>query len=763
MGAAGKRMRLGTKSCAECRRRKVRCIFLPGQDRCDACRAHDSSCVPQEKQPPGGGDGSPLLSSGGVDDVEVLKKRLDELETLMRGLPGDMLSRRACSVGGVEGGVGGGGLTDASTAASASSDGQSPPSISGAFQQHIYPSLVDTTRISPAFQNSPLIQLFNESSIFDPITYTDTTTAPPPGPLTPSASSRLRQCLAQFAPYLPRPERVVKLFEGTQQCWLIWPPYFYGPGDADRLRPGQVPLAERTFHGALVSGRPGQTAKAVLFLALCIQQTPKRLIQSLVPPSVRQRDLVDTYVETAQALLQLDAEPAGGTLEGVEGMNMLYKLCINAGRPQRAWSWNRQAITAAICCGLPARRPARAGERAAQAWALAWRAERYMAMTLGLPSATSALHPGLELLQDESTVMTILHYFAIVCGRIIDRDQSLRNGSSSSGGGGGRSSHYATTIELSEDIEDARRRLFPAHWWAEGHLAPDLDPATGWYQQSTKVIFLTALKLVHLPYMLRAAADARYAPSRDAAMGAARGICDAYRDFRRWPGGGAELCQVMDFRACSAALVLVLGHWIAPPAPAPPPPPTSRSPHGLEAAADAEDDATLVRDVTLCLRQTAALMDCRVAEQAVRTLDALDAARRGAYMADDDYDVVVPYFGRIRIRKAFFQREEQEQEQEQEQEHEQKQEQEPQPQSQPLLQPLPKPDDAVSDYFNTVEFSTNDFLVDFQLHDGAGGDAAAAAELCSDWTELGMGYASTDWTQSFTCGPFFDVDGAVGT
>ncbi|OAA74019.1 Zn(2)-C6 fungal-type DNA-binding domain protein [Cordyceps fumosorosea ARSEF 2679] len=314
MGVPGKRMRLGTKSCAECRRRKVRCIVRPGQDRCDACRAHGSSCVPQEKQPRDD-DASPP-TSWGSDDVAALKKRLDELEALMRGLPGDMLSH---SVHGAEPAAG---LTDGSTAAAVS---DSPPSA-GAFQQQdslTFPSLISTTQISPALQNSPLLGLFNASSIFDPVEFADD--APPP--LTPSASSRLRRCLADFAPFLPRPERVAAFFAATQQHWPVWPPYFHGSGDADRLAPGQVPLAERTFHGALVSGRPGQTAKAVLFLALCIQQTPKHLLP--LPPSVRQRDLVDTYAETARELLQLDEDE--GTLDGVEAMNMLHKLSRRAG------------------------------------------------------------------------------------------------------------------------------------------------------------------------------------------------------------------------------------------------------------------------------------------------------------------------------------------------------------------------------------------------------------------------------------------------
>lgn len=214
MGAPGKRMRLGTKSCAECRRRKVRCIFVPGQDRCDACLSHGSSCVPQEKQSPQ----DTIDSGAGTEDVVALKKRLDELETLMRGLPGDVISNPTRSFQATEGA-----LTDGSTVASTSpsrTDGRSPPpNITATLQQDRYSiaSISSTRPINSTFQNSPLISLFNESSIFDPAAYTQ----PASTPITPSLSSRLRQCLAQFASYLPRPERVEKFFEGTERYWPI--------------------------------------------------------------------------------------------------------------------------------------------------------------------------------------------------------------------------------------------------------------------------------------------------------------------------------------------------------------------------------------------------------------------------------------------------------------------------------------------------------------------------------------------------------------
>jgi hypothetical protein len=41
-------MRLGTKSCSECRRRKIRCTYKGGNGRCEQCRVHKLHCKPQE-------------------------------------------------------------------------------------------------------------------------------------------------------------------------------------------------------------------------------------------------------------------------------------------------------------------------------------------------------------------------------------------------------------------------------------------------------------------------------------------------------------------------------------------------------------------------------------------------------------------------------------------------------------------------------------------------------------------------------------------
>jgi hypothetical protein len=45
-----KRVRLGTKSCTECRRRKVKCVFDDDQAECQQCNRHSLTCQPQNAE-----------------------------------------------------------------------------------------------------------------------------------------------------------------------------------------------------------------------------------------------------------------------------------------------------------------------------------------------------------------------------------------------------------------------------------------------------------------------------------------------------------------------------------------------------------------------------------------------------------------------------------------------------------------------------------------------------------------------------------------
>src|ERR1700761_7807202 len=77
-----KPMRLGTRSCAQCRRRKVRCVFPAAHPPCQQCGLRGIPCTAQQ---PAGRD---IGSSGALSSLgeERLEKRLADIEINVRDI-----------------------------------------------------------------------------------------------------------------------------------------------------------------------------------------------------------------------------------------------------------------------------------------------------------------------------------------------------------------------------------------------------------------------------------------------------------------------------------------------------------------------------------------------------------------------------------------------------------------------------------------------------------------------------------------------------
>lgn len=85
-GPPRKKMRKGTHSCWECRRRKIRCIFTPeNQTTCSECFARGSKCIDQEH----------AESDMVLDQRKNLRERVARLESLVDTLLEDRTDRGA--------------------------------------------------------------------------------------------------------------------------------------------------------------------------------------------------------------------------------------------------------------------------------------------------------------------------------------------------------------------------------------------------------------------------------------------------------------------------------------------------------------------------------------------------------------------------------------------------------------------------------------------------------------------------------------------
>ena len=219
------------------------------------------------------------------------------------------------------------------------------------------------------------------------------------------------------------------------------------------------------------------------------------------------------------------------------------------------------------------------------------------------------------------------------------------------------------------------------------------------------------------------------------------------------------MCRLQDFQAFSAVMVLVVGHLT--------------SPDRTESLTE-ERDWEIVHDMELLLRHTASLLNCKVSSQAARTLEVLKAARHGGYVADEDYMVTIPYFGKLRINQDVVtgssklgpaSRDDRNATPKASLEFHQDS-QTPavgmdrvdasnigilnSPSNRPLraaesMNLTGLDEGAMVEFFNSIEFSTTEFSQDLPLK------VDYAKELCADWTDPNLLDAeyNFDWTENF--------------
>ncbi|PTB65692.1 hypothetical protein BBK36DRAFT_1202438 [Trichoderma citrinoviride] len=701
-----RRMRLGTRSCAECRRRKVRCVFEPNSSICRGCELHQTPCRAQQ---PRARDGDTLLRQSQLQeavsmsqlqsqslshaqlaaDNAALRRRLAELE----GLVGSICDAIDPPAGDESPGSGSG--VAASTAASTTSasspkhhtasditsraiqvinklrshgllhpgPGQgssnttnpsipSNPSMSGSIRSSSFrsPSSLDqdatssppepadngnnnvTNKSAISSVDAPLIHLFR-----DALMIRDSQGDLYDDPEDPSVLHLMKESLRTFRPPIPDPETLRLVLEDSHKFWSIWPPYFFAPDLPTTMDAITIDAAEAYFAHVLNVGRGIEFCSAMLFLTLCIQQLPRHWKRAIVSPNIPRQTLIDAYIRFACVLLAVESDES---VLAVQCYLLLHKILINMGRPQRSWVAIRHAISAATLIGLD-RLDASASLQRKILWTQAWMVERQLCIMLGFPSAVTSRGTRDEpsLLEVLSPTQKVHRRLCIIMGRVIERNQSSPAAS------------YAVTVQLDQDMEDLKKD-FPAEW-SGGYYGPEATTESIYHEEAAKIFYYSTLKHIHLPYMLKARSDRRYEHSRLSSMEACRGLIKSYLRLRGSPKSEVIQCEIMDFIIFTSAIALILG--ILTPGAASGTEASSASSTMSSSPASLTQHAeewALIDRLIRELRKTNAILDCTVAKQAAEVLETLVAAGMGTYSAQEDFALVVPYFGRLRISQG---------------------------------------------------------------------------------------------------------------
>ena len=689
-------MRLGTRSCAECRRRKVRCIFPHQSHTCLECAAHDTPCRKQ------GTINS--ISSEDLAASENVQKRLEDLEQMVRTI---------CQA------------VDLNMESSSNDDFQStttealrrlagPSSLErrngDAFEGQTDSGRSESRWTSPddigfssdrSLDDAPLMSLFKQAMVIqmdDEMTTGDR--------LDFAAKRQIGVCIDTLNTLLPEPTDLSLILELTARYWTIWPVWpitpNYPSSEPDSNLSNHVAQGREFILGSFRSRKAATVAKAVLWLALCIQQLPKSfydLGRSLPEaPSL----LLESYMTGAEALLNAIKADTGSSIEALESFLLQAKVHINMGKPRKAWLSVRFAMDAAILLGLH-HSEGSASKEDKKLWTSLWQFERQLSLIQGFPSAISSSHSSLSLeMVGGLTVPNIMHGLSIVAGLINDRNSSSRK------------NDYSVTLKIEEQLNQYRD-MIPRDWW---DVTPDSGlPLQMVYSQRVAVFQLCLMyKHLHLPFMLKPSIEGNLEHSRATAMASSRQMLRAYDTFRNSSQCAMINCDLMDFHAFSAAIVLVIDL-------------TSNRSGPRDVYQDALD-WEMIAQLLKNLQHISQAMDCAVAEQAAQVLDYLIQAHRGLYADTEPFEVTIPYFGKVRISKVprehFYG--------------------ETSLSSSGFQTNNARDASKTLPYANTIELSADSFA---PLGRNPILDSTGDAELNADWTEvLDQGF-DYDWNQTF--------------
>lgn len=595
-----KRMRIGTKSCAECRRRKVRCVYDEGQAICQECRLHDSTCEAQQPA------GSARINLSG-EESEGFQQRLEQLESLVRhvyrtfDLDSESASSRSTSV------------AHESPAIAARAALRKLTPITSIEDDNFAPmeAVIDTSeKLDPELSHdAPLLKLFNEAMVIQSEhlkSFSLATDCLQTQQI--KANAKVLKALVPFADL----GNILQQIERYFQIWPIWP---------------MIPDAAaggRFLNDSLNSEDPILFTKGICLLALCIQQLPRSFqLTDVAFPTPNER-LLQAYLRGTENLLNSIDLDTATSVDLVECFNYRSRVFVDMGRPRKAWLETRRAISAAMMLGLH-RKESRRNMRYVAVWSQAWQNDLQLSLILGLPHAVQ--DPDTELPFSDNQLpapMRLMQDISRTCGHINDRNLK-------------HDRDYAMTMQIDEELTQISNM---SRQWPQPESFPDAASALAdAFPRAVVHIFICKLTvLLHLPFAMDQTPGPACEYSRDKSLRAARELVQAYQTLRGKQATSAVLCDVMDFQALTGAIVLIIYMFK-----------TAHAPGSSPTVQEAQD-WTLILDLVKHFRKTDTLLNCSVARQAADLLEALSRAFHGQFNEPHPVDVVIPYFGKVSIR-----------------------------------------------------------------------------------------------------------------
>ena len=263
-------------------------------------------------------------------------------------------------------------------------------------------------------------------------------------------------------------------------------------------------------------------------------------------------------------------------------------------------------------------------------------------LILGLPYAISDNHVDLEAIGtakpgefiDTSAFVLKL---AVITGHIIDRIQGPERSNSNP---------FANAMALDGELH-ALSCMVPDSWWDIDQTLNPEDCLYDAYHRCKAIFWHNECRLLlHMPFMMKTLQkeenSAMFAYNRTVALNSSRKMIKCHKNLRTRPEFVSMVCQVIDFQAFTATMLLLLDMLERPDL------------NSDRQEPDTIEDTELIVSVIGTLRKVSKESSgrCDIAGQAVNVLDSVAHVLYGCPSPNVKYPsrVVIPYFGAVTIK-----------------------------------------------------------------------------------------------------------------
>ncbi|EXJ80946.1 hypothetical protein A1O3_07234 [Capronia epimyces CBS 606.96] len=532
-----KKIRRGTRSCWECKRRKMKCVFdSPTDAVCIACQRRGTKCVSQE---------FPEEVSAPVDRSRIMGDRVVRVENMV-----EQLFQKVAV--GDNGRLAGGGL--GGTARNGNDGGNTGQGI--------------LTPASIGSESSRFLALYKPSEDNDNDTGDSEILHDARGlyrlrsvPNTPAGPGKYRQLSRALHEALPSRDDVEMICRPSGQRGVMYHQFLTIP--YTNLEQDGLESPESLLEIPGPDVHPVLIARYMLHVASHLQSLHPDYHKKIQTLSEEPLAMMKRLADTAISLVTTNDELLG-SIEGLECVMLESLYQSNLGNLRRSWIAARRAMVIAQAMGLHqpggvARYTVLDPGTKAQPRHMWFRLvfyDRHLCLMLGLPQGSLDRRMASDAAFAADTPMGRLERIhCAISSRVLERNEAEAEAADSSSHG------YALTQSLDRELQRAARSL-PSKWWLMPDLSAASDPQALFWD--TRRMFLQLfhydlLNQLHLPYMLRSSAGRKYEYSRMTCVNSSREVLSRFITLRRFNSVTFN-CRTVDFLVLMAAMTLLLAH-----------------------------------------------------------------------------------------------------------------------------------------------------------------------------------------------------------